>query len=91
MTIDQVGMLADPAQTGIAGQRLFQDRGRIDIDAVTKWTAAQGDFPGQSLQASAHQFMVIAACGITRNISAIGLFQNTVQWLGFVGQVIHAH
>lgn len=84
-------MLANPAQSGFFGQGLFHHRGAVDKGAITERTDLIGNAIGQLLQPPAHQLVVIAAQGITRDIALVGMIQQLFDIQRLLRQVIQAH
>ncbi len=89
--VDQVGVLADPAETGIACQRFFQHRRAVDKGAVAEFSDLIFNFIGQLLQAFAHHLVVIPAQRIARDIAQIRIIQHGFGQLGVGRVIIHAH
>ncbi len=83
-------MLADPAQTGIARQRLFQNGCTVRKRAVAEWPNGCGYSIAELLQARTHEFVVVAPQGIAGHVrhAPVGEYFGRV---GGVGRpVIHA-
>ncbi len=62
--VEQQCVFADPAQPGLFGQGLFQDRGTVDESPVAERADRLLDAVGQKLHALAHQLVVVPAQGI---------------------------
>ena len=89
--VEQHGVLADPAQPGVARQRLFQHRRGIDVGAIAEIPDHAADPFGQFLQAIAHQLVVVAAQRVARHVSGIAVAQHLPRVCGAGRGVIHAH
>ena len=76
LRVDQIGVLADPAETRLLGQRLFQHRRRVDEDAVAEGADGRGDAVGELLQAAAQHLVVVAAQGVARDVGAGGVARS---------------
>ena len=87
---DQVGVLADPAEPGLFGQRLFQHRGAVAEGPVLKRPHLRFDALGQFLQARAHEFVIIPPERITRNEAPPRVVHDGLAVGGLSRQVIQA-
>jgi hypothetical protein len=87
---DQVGVLADPPEAGIAGECLFQHRRAIGIDPMTVGANQHGQVIGQLLQRLAHQPVIVAAESVTRYVSGRRIGQHLCRRARFRGPVVHA-
>ena len=91
MTIDQAGVLADPAETGVACKRTFQDRRGIDEGAI----AERSDIPchaiRQFLQSTAHELVVVATQCIARDIGPVRIGEHVEAIARVLGKVVHPH
>ena len=90
LAVEQQGVLADPAESRLLGQRLFQHRRAVDKGAMAERTDHRLNALGQLLQTLAHQLVVVAAQRIARHVGLFGIGQAPGH-LGVAGQVIHAH
>ena len=68
LAIDQIGVLADPAEAGIARQRLLEDRRAVDECAVAKRSDPLGDAVAELLQTVAHELVIVAAQRVARHV-----------------------
>ena len=73
--MQQVGVLADPAQARLLGQRLFQHRCAVGEDTVAEMPHGHLNTVGEFLQPRAHNLVVIAPERVARNVTAVGVFQ----------------
>ncbi len=89
--IEQVGVLADPAESGIARQGFFQHRGRVDKCAVTEGADRFTDSIGEFLQSIAHQLVVIATQRVTRYVTKSGVIEHLPGIVRRGRVVVHAH
>jgi hypothetical protein len=76
VAVDQAGVLADPAQSGIARQCPFQHGGRVDEGAVAERADLGLHALGQLLQAVAHQLVVVAAERVAGHVGAFAIGQR---------------
>ena len=86
--VDQAGVLADPAQAGIARQRALEHRRGIDEHAVPEGTDVTGDVVRELLQAVAHQLVVVAAQRVARDVGTLGVVQGGPRLGIFLGAVV---
>ena len=77
VAVDQIGVLADPAQAGIARQRLFENRGAVGECAMAEGADGRGDPVAELLQARAQDLVVVAAERIAGNVAAGAAFAST--------------
>ena len=82
--IDQIRVFADPAQSRIACQRLFQNRCAIDKCAVAKRTDPLANAIAKPLQASAHEFVIIAAQRVARHVRDAAIAERGLRIGGIV-------
>src|SRR5690606_24980131 len=75
LLVQQESVLADPAQSSLVGQSLFQHWRAVDEGAVTERADLRLDALGQLLQALADQLVVIAAQGVARHIGLVRFLQ----------------
>ena len=85
--VDQAGVLADPAEAGVAGERAFEHRRRIDEHPMPDRPDDRLDALGEFLQALSHQLVVIAAQCITRDVGAFALRKRGPGFLVFAAVV----
>ena len=71
--VDQAGVLADPAQPGVARQRALEHRRRVDEHAMAERPDLLGDAVGELLQALPHQLVVVAAERVARDVGALAV------------------
>ena len=84
-------MLADPAQARAARQRAFQHRRRVHEHAVTERADLRGDAVGQSLQAVAHQLVVVAAQRVAGHVGALPVGEGGPGLVLVAPAVVQAH
>src|SRR4029077_11933458 len=58
---NEVGVLADPSQPGIAGQCFLKYRRGVDADAVAEGTDLHTDVFGQACKGTAHYLVIVAS------------------------------
>ena len=59
--IEQVGVFADPAESGLLRNRLFHHRCGVDKSTIAERPGLLHDQVGEPLQASAQQLVIVAA------------------------------
>ena len=76
---DQVGVLADPAQAGIARQRFLQHRRAVDTDPVAERPDARWQMSSaRRRQRAAHDLVIVAAERVARDIAQRRVGQHLV-------------
>src|SRR6185436_3450040 len=68
---DQVGVFADPADTGLAREGLLEHGPGVDEHAITHRPDARDDVVGQSLQGIAQHLVIVAAEGVARHVAGV--------------------
>jgi hypothetical protein len=91
VAVDQIGVLADPAQAGVAGQGLLQYRRAVREDTVAEGPHRVLYAVAELLQARAHELVIIAAQGVARYIAQARVGEGGPGIGGFLGPVIHAY
>ncbi len=89
--IDQVGVLADPAEPGIARERFLQYRGRIDEGAIAEAADRFLDAVRELLQPAAHDVVIVAAEGVARDVGAFAVGEDLLRRGAVGSQAVHAH
>ena len=87
---NQIGVLADPAEAGIARQGFLEHWCAVTVDTIAVGPQQCTQLRGQPLQAAPHELVVVAAEGITRDIGEIRIVQHTLGRACCAGPVIHA-
>src|SRR5690625_240140 len=90
VAIDEAGVLADPAQAGVAGEGALEHRRGIDEDAEAEGADLLGDLRRQLLQPVAHELVVVPPQGITGDVGAFAVGQGLPGLVVFAA-VIQAH
>ena len=83
------GVLANPAQAGLFGDRFLEHRSAVDESAIAEGADDRLNFFCQLLHTFTDQFVVIAAQRIARDISFLRLCQ-ALGHFGVARQVVHA-
>ncbi len=83
-------MLADPAESGVARERLLQDRAAVDEHAMRAGNAVLADFLSESRETSAQDLVIVAAERVARDVRALGVAQDLVSVARLRRQVVHA-
>ena len=89
--MDQIGVLADPAQPGLFRQRFFQNRGAISKGSITEGADEVLDPPDQRLQAISEYLVIVPSERVTRYECLIGLFKTRNYLCPALWQVVHAN
>ncbi len=87
---NEIGVLADPAEAGVAGQSFLQHRRAVDEHATTVRLAELGDKRGQALEALAQYLVIIAAERVARHVAAGRIAEHVARVSGLRWPVIHA-
>ncbi len=64
----EVGVLADPAEPGVAGERFLEHRGRVDAHPVAERSDALLQLRGQRGESAAQGLVVVAPQSVTRHV-----------------------
>ena len=91
LPIEQIRVLADPAQTRGARQRLFQHRGAVGEHPVAEVADGLLDFVRELLQPLAHELVIIPPEGVARHVGQRGLLEHIHGRGRAPGQVIQAY
>ena len=86
--VQQVAVLALPAQSGPGGERFFEYRRAVGENPVAHGTADLDDTIGVTLQTLAHELVVIAPQRVAGYVGAIGMIQQLEHVLLRLDQVI---
>ena len=84
-------MFAYPPQAGFFAQGFFHHRGTVNESPITEPANLVLNSLGQLLQATTHQFVIVTAQGITRDIGFLGMIQQLFEIDGFIRQVIESY
>jgi len=76
LAIQQQGVLADPAEPGVAGQRLFEHRRTVGEHAITMRRDGFRHPLGQLLQPAPHQLVIVAAQRVARDVGRFRVGQH---------------
>ena len=88
--VDEVGVLADPSEPGVARERLLHDRGAVGEGAVAERAGLGLDVVGEALEAAADDLVVIAPERVPGHV-AEGRIAEDRLGVGRVAAVVHAH
>ena len=88
---DKVGVLADPAESRIAGQGFLEHGSRVDVHAIAEFSDPRLDAIGKVLQRVAHDLVVVACQRIARDVAEFSACQHGVGGCGVGGPVIESH
>ena len=75
---DEIGVFADPAESGIACDRLLEDRSGVDVHAITERTDAILDAIGEILQGVTQDLVVVAPECVSGNVADVFRVQREV-------------
>ena len=87
--VQQVGMLADPAQAGLLRQGFLEDRGAVHEYPVAGAPDPIPDELGQALQAGAQHLVVVPAQGVTGDVGVRGSVEHFLCIGAPAGPVVH--
>ena len=59
--VDEIGVLADPAEAGIARERLLEDGRAVGECAIAERADSLGDAVAELLQTTAHELVIVAS------------------------------
>ena len=90
LPVDEVGVLADPSESCLFGERLFEHRRRVDEDTVTVSSDGLLDTLRELCKPSAHQLVIIASECIAGNVGKRGILDECEQFLVFIREIVHA-
>ena len=90
LPVDQVGVLADPAESRALRERLLQYRGRVDEDPVAEGADGRGDALGQLLQPAAQDLVIVPPQGIARDEGVGRVRQGRRHGRGRLRQIVEA-
>ena len=88
---EQVRVLANPAESGIASERFFQHRRRVDERAIAERPNLPGDAVGEPLQAAAQELVIVAPKRVARHVAQFGLLENVPGIASTRRVVVHPH
>jgi len=91
VTIEQQGVLADPAQPGIPAQGLLQHRAAVDEHPIAESANGGLDAVCQVLQTLAHELVIVPPQCIAGDEGAACVGQHGIIRLEVGGAVVHAH
>jgi hypothetical protein len=74
--VDEVGVLADPAEAGVARERLLHHGPGVHEGAVAEGTDAPLERIRELLQSWAQDAVVVAAEGVARDVGAAGIGEH---------------
>lgn len=83
-------MLADPAETCIARQRLFQDRSTVDERPMTEGSDHLLQPLGKPLETRSQHPVVVASEGIAGNVAVQRIRERGLGISGFARPVVHS-
>ena len=89
--VDQVGVLADPAEPGTLGERFLEHRRTVDEHPVTERADLCGDAFGEPLQPLPDQLVVVAAERVAGDIATRVVLEYRPGLGGWFRPVVHAH
>src|SRR5690606_5570964 len=87
---DEIRVLTDPAEAGVACNRFLEHGRAVGEDAVAERTYVRLDRIGELLQALPHHLVVVAAERIARDVRASRIAKGTDGVGGFAGPIIEA-
>ena len=90
VAMEQVGVLADPAEAGVARERFLQDRAAVDEHTVRARGAVRADFLGELREPSAQHFVIVAAERVAGHVRTLGIAEHFVRIACLRWQVVHA-
>ena len=88
--VDEVGVLADPPEAGVAGERLLHDRGAVGEGTVAEGADLRLDMVGEALKTASDHLVVVAAERVARDIGEFRTPQHGLG-VGSAAQIVHAH
>ena len=88
--VEEVGVLADPSETGIARQRLLHDGGAVREGPITEGACLGLDMVGKALQAASDHLVIVAAEGVSGDVAELRIPENGFG-VGSAAEIVHAH
>ena len=88
---EQVRVLADPAESGIARECLLQHRRRIDEGAIAERTYLSRDAIGELLQAAAQNLVIVTSERIAGHVTQLWLVEDLPRIARVRRVVVHTH
>jgi hypothetical protein len=86
--VDEVGVLADPAEAGVARERLLQDGRTVDECPIAERAHPPDDTVAELLQTMAHQLVVIASESVAGDIGRTPIGEHVPRVLGLCRPVV---
>ena len=90
-TIQQVGVLADPAQAGFFRERLFQHRRTVDKDAMPERADLCLNSARQAAQPSPQHLVIVASERVARHVRLARMIEQLPRSVLVFREVVHAH
>ena len=87
--VEQVGVLADPAEAGIAGEGFLEDRRTVGECAITRGAGRGRDALRESREPAADHLVIVAADGVTGDVPKHRVGEHR-PWISAARPVIHA-
>ncbi len=87
--VEQVGVLADPAEARVARERLLEHRSAVGERTIAGRTDRRGKAIGQSREPRAQHLVIVAAERIARDVAESAVGEHGLR-LGRAGPVVHA-
>src|SRR5437763_218741 len=90
MARDEVGVLADPAESGVAGERLLEHRRGIDAHPVAEWPDVLLKLRGEPGESASQRLVVVASQRVARHVAEPRVVEHRLRIARIARPIVHA-